>query len=124
MKNQFLKWAAWACKILAVIINVCVPLILHPRWGLNRIADGQLVSLALLSLIPNRWLVFSRIPFVIFLLLTLFPFRIFLESSAYRAFDMQSAAGMIFAVLLFAPLPLTLVLSRMRLRRGTKFTYA
>jgi hypothetical protein len=124
MNDQPLKWATWVCKIVAIVGNVCVPLILHPRWGLNRIADVQLVSLAVLSLIPNRWLVFSRISFVIFLLLTLFPFRIFLESSAYRNFDMQSVAGMIFAVLFFAPLPLSLVLSQMRLRRGTKFTYA
>ena len=84
MNDQPLKWATWVCKIVAIVGNVCVPLILHPRWGLNRIADVQLVSLAVLSLIPNRWLVFSRISFVMFLLLTLFPFRIFLESSAYR----------------------------------------
>ena len=82
------------------------------------------MGLAVLSLIPNRWLVFSRISFVIFLLLTLFPFNIFLHISAYRDLDFGSVAAMIIGVMLFAPLPLSLVLSRMRLRRGNKFTYA
>ncbi len=124
MNNQSLKLAAWVCKILAIVGSVGLPLILHPRWGVNRIADVQLVGLAVLSLIPNRWLVFSRISFVIFLLLTLFPFGIFLHISAYRDLDFGSVAAMIIAVFLFAQLPLSLVLSRMRLRRGNKFTYA
>jgi|SRR5580692_3142570 hypothetical protein len=124
MNNRSLKLAAWVCKTVAIVDSVVLPLILHPRWGVNRIADVQLVGLTVLSLIPNRWLLFSRISFVIFLLLTLFPFRIFLHISAYRDFDLESVTAMIFAVLLFAPLPLSLMLSRMRLRRGAKFTYA
>ena len=124
MNNQSLKLLAWVCKILAIVGSVGLPLILHPRWGVNRIADVQLVGLAVLSLIPNRWLVFSRISFVIFLLLTLFPFSIFLHISAYRDLDLGSMTAMIIAVLFFAPLPLSLVLSRMRLQRGDKFTYA
>ena len=124
MNNQSLKLAAWVCKILGIVSSVGLPPILHPRWGVNRIADVQLVGLAVLSLIPNRWIVFSRISFVIFLLLALFPFGIFLHISAYRDLDFGSVAAMIIGVLLFAPLPLSLVLSRMRLRRGNKFTYA
>lgn len=124
MDNRSLKLAAWVCKILAIVGSVGLPLILHPRWGVNRVADVQHVGLAALSLIPNRWLVFSRTSFVIYLLLTLFPFRIFLHISAYRDFDLESVAAMILAVSFFGPLPLSLLLSRMRLRRGTKFTYA
>jgi hypothetical protein len=38
MNNQSLKLAAWVCKILAIVGSVGLPLILHPRWGVNRIA--------------------------------------------------------------------------------------
>jgi hypothetical protein len=61
MTNPSLKSLAWVCKGLAIAGSVVVPLLLHPRWGVNRIADVQLIGLADLSLIPNRWLVFSRI---------------------------------------------------------------
>src|SRR5882762_7972245 len=124
MNNLSLKSLAWACKILAIAASVVLPLILHPRWGVNRIADVQVVGLAVLSLTPNRWLVFSRISFVIFLLLALYPFSIFFHISAYRDFDLQSVTAMILCVLLFAPLPLSLVLSRIRFHGGDKFTYA
>jgi hypothetical protein len=124
MDNQSLKLAALVCKILAIAGSVVLPLILHPRWGVNRLADVQLVGLAVLSLIPNRWLVFSRISFVLFLLFTLLPFRIFFHISVYRDLDLGSVIAMIFGVLFFVPLPLSLVLSRMRLQRGTRFTFA
>ena len=123
MTNQSLKSLAWACKVLATLDSVVAPLILRPHWGLNRIADVQLVGLAVLSLIPNRWLVFSRTSFVIFLLLTLFPFRVFFHTSDYRDLDLGSVTAMIIGVLFFAPLPLSLVLSRMRFRRGDKLYY-
>jgi len=125
MTNPSLKSLAWTCKVLAIFISVVVGLwILHPRWGVNRIADVQLIGLAVLSLIPNRWLVFSRVSFVIFLLLTLFPFRVFFRISAFPDFDLGSLIAMIIGLSFFAPLPLSLVLSRMRLLRGDKFTYA
>ena len=123
MTNQSLKSLAWACKVLAIIDSVVLPLILHPHWGLNRIADVQLVGLAVLSLIPNRWLVFSRASFVTFLVLTLFPFRIFFHIPDYRDLDQGSVIVMIIGFLFFAALPLSLVLSRMRFQRGDKFTY-
>ena len=125
MNNQSLKLLALACKTLAIPVSVGIPLILRPRWGVNPIADVQLVGLAVLSLIPNRWLVVSRIPFVIFLLLTLFPFRVFLHLSAYKGADWGLVvAGIVVASIVFGPLPLSLVLSRMRFRRGDRFTYA
>ena len=108
---------------MAIVGYVFVPLILHPRWGVDRTADVQLIGLAVLSMIPNRWLVFSRTSFVIFLLLTLFPFRVFFHTSDYRDLDLGSVIAMIIGVLFFAPLPLSLVLSRMRFRRGDKFNY-
>jgi hypothetical protein len=117
---------AWACKVLAVVGSVVVPLwVLHPRWGVNPIADAQIVGLAVLSLIPNRWLVFSRISFVIFLLLTLFPFRVFFQIATFGDLDLGSAiGGTIVVSFFFVPLPLSLVLSRMRFLRGEEFWYA
>jgi hypothetical protein len=123
MTKLSLKALAWACKVLAILVNVGGPLILHPRWGVNRIADVQLIGLAVLSLIPNRWLVFSRMFFIIFLLLTLFPFRDYFRISSYRDFDLGQVPAMIIGVLFFAPLPLSLVLSRVRFQRGDKFIY-
>jgi hypothetical protein len=123
MRNETLKCLAIACKILAIVTCVVLPIIFRPRWGINRIADIQLVGLAALSLIPNRWLVSSRIVFVLFLLLTLFPFRVFFY--AFKDADLGLVtAGIFVATFLFVPLPLSLILSRMRFQRGQKFTYA
>jgi hypothetical protein len=125
MTNLSLKSLAWASKILAILCSVVVPLILGHRWGVSRITDVQLIGLAVLSLIPNRWLVLSRVSFVIFLVLTLFPFRIFFQSSAYKDVDWALLiAGIFMEFFLFGPLPLSLVVSRMRLQRGEKFIYA
>jgi hypothetical protein len=124
MTNPSLKLLAWTCKILAIVICVGFPVMLHPRWGINRFADFELIALALLSLIPNRWVVFSRTSFATFLLLTLFPLNMFLHISAYRHLDLESVTAMIVVIFFFAPLPVSLVLSRMRLQRGDRFTYA
>jgi hypothetical protein len=124
MTNPSLKSLAWAGKVLAIFGYVVVPLILHPHWGVNRIADVQFIGLAVLSLIPNRWLVFSRISFVIFLLLTLSPFDFLFQSSTYRDLDLASAIAMTIVVLFIAPLPLSLALSRTRFQRGDQFIYA
>jgi hypothetical protein len=120
-----LRSLAWMCKVMAIFISAVVPLLIfRPRWGVNRIADAQIVCMAVLSLIPNRWLVFSRISFVIFLLLALFPFRIFFDISAYRNLDLPSVIAIFIDLFFLAPLPLSLVLSRMRFQRGAKFIYA
>jgi len=124
MINPSLKSLAWTCKVLAILVNVGGPLILHPRWGVNRIADVQLVGLAVLSVIPNHWLVFSRISFAAFLLLALLPFDPFFHVSSYRGLDVASVTAMVIVVFFVAPLPLSLALSRVRLKRGDKFTYA
>jgi hypothetical protein len=126
MSNQSLKVLSLACKILAVFFTVIVGLwILPPRWGVNPVADVQAVMLAVLSLVPNRWLVFSRISFVIFLLIALFPFHVFLLISVFRGVDVgMVAVGLFVAFCMFAPLPLSLIFSRMRYQRGVRFTYA
>jgi hypothetical protein len=126
MNNYSLKLPALAFKTLAIVVSVVVPLwIFRPRWGVSMIADVQIVGLAILALIPNRWLVFSRVSFVVFLLLTLFPFHGFLEFSSYRGVDPGLVAvGTLVASFIYVPLPLSLVLSRIRYQRGDKFTFA
>jgi hypothetical protein len=125
MSNQVLKSLALACKALAIVTSVVLPMLVGHRWGINPVADVQLVGLAVLSLIPNSWLVFSRTTFFIFLLLTLFPFRVFFHVSVFKDVDLGLVLpGIFVAGFLFVPLPLSLVLSRIRFRRGDRFTYA
>jgi hypothetical protein len=125
MSNGSLKLLALVCKIFAIFVSVVVPMILHPRWGVNPVADVQLVGLAVLSLIPNRWLVFSSVSFFVSLLLALFPFHAFFPVSVFRGVDFGLlVSGLMISFLLFAPLPLSLIFSWMRFRKGEKFTYA
>lgn len=120
-----MKSVALACKTLSIITSIVLPMIFRPRWGVYPVADVQLVASAVLSLIPNRWLVFSRITFVIVLLLTFFPFHVFFHVAAFKGVDFGLAfPGILMAVFLFVPLPLSLVLSRIRYQRGDRFTYA
>jgi hypothetical protein len=74
--------------------------------------------------IPNRWLVFSRISFALFLLLALLPFDAFFRVASYRDLDVASVTAMIIVVFFVAPLPLSLTLSQVRFQKGDKFTYA
>jgi hypothetical protein len=120
-----LRSLAWMCKVLAIFISVVVPLfIFRGRGGVSPIADAQIVGIAVLSLIPNRWLVFSRISFAAFLLFALFPFNFLFDISVYRNLDLPSVIAIFIVVFFLAPLPLSLVLSRMRFRRGDKFIFA
>jgi hypothetical protein len=126
MSNESLKTLSWACKILAVFFTVIIGLwILPPRWGFNPVADVQSVMLGILSLVPNRWLVFSRMSFVVFLIMALFPFHVLLSFAVFRGTDVVSMAVELFvAFCMFAPLPFSLVLSRIRFIRGVRFMYA
>src|SRR5438105_857270 len=120
MNSHNLKLLAWTFKLVAILFAFVVPLfVLRPRWGLNPKADIQMCVLAAISLIPNRSLVSSRITFAIFLLLTLFPFHVFLDFSSYKGFDLGSVVGILLAGLMFfAPLPLSLLFGRVRFSKG------
>jgi hypothetical protein len=120
-----LKWEIRG-KILSVFFTVVIGLwILPHRWGVNPVADIQSVLLAVLSLVPNRWLVCSRVSFIVFLLVTLFPFHVLFPVSVFTGVDAGSmAVSMFMVVCLFAPLPLSLIFSRTRFQRGEKFVYA
>jgi hypothetical protein len=120
-----LKALARVSKVLAIVDCVVVPLVLRPRWGVSRIDDAQLVALAILSLIPNRWVAGTRFLFGTALLLSLLPVRVFLHTSVFKDLDLASAIGAgIVVPLVFVPLPLSFVLSRMRFLRKDRFVFA
>lgn len=123
--NKVLKPLARVVKILAIVDYVVLPVVLHPRWGINWINDAQLIALALLSMIPNRWVVGTRFLLGPALLLSLLPFRVFIRASAFRGLDLPSLIGAgIIVPLVFVPLPLSFVLSRMRFLRKDTFVFA
>jgi hypothetical protein len=143
-----LKPPAVACKVLASIeaiavawfmIGLDVNLLLATTpsrdapddWGTPAYDHRLYVSIAITSLIavlvvvPNRWLVFSRAVFGPSLIVALLPlcFSLFLICSLFRELFETAMFGAIM-ILLSAPWPLSLIISRMRLRRGEIFTYA
>ncbi len=79
---------------------------------------------AFLSIIPNRWLVFSRSSFWVFLILAVLPLNVFLRADFTHVDILTLLACLPVAVVLFAPLPLSLIFSRIRLCRGEKLIYA
>jgi hypothetical protein len=85
--------------------------------------------LAILVLVPNRWLTFSRLVFAPSLVIALLPvcFSLFLLSTTLSCIvsePFMAASGWVIMILLSAPWPLSLIFSRMRFRRGETFTYA
>jgi hypothetical protein len=126
MNSVPLRSLVLASKLFAIFVSVAVPrFIFRPRWGVHLIANVQIICLAILSLIPNRWLVFSKVSLVTFLLLTFLPFRVLFDISGYREVDFGSAMpAILVAALFFGPLPLSIIFSRMLCRRGDKVLYA
>ena len=102
-------------------------------WGTPAYCHRMYLSIAIVLLIaifvviPNRWLVSSRKVFVPSLIIALLPFCL----SMLMLTD-ESVSGILVAplyqyvgmILLTAPWPISLILSRMRFRRGEAFTYA
>ena len=123
--NRALKPLARIFKILAIVDYIVAPLILRPHWGINRVADAQLIGLAVLSLIPNRWFVGTRVLFGTALLLSLLPYPWLLSVSTFSDLDVASTiAACIGVFLIIIPLPLSLVLSRTRALRKDRFVFA
>jgi hypothetical protein len=130
MSNQNLKSLAMACKILAVAVWVLAPWILgsyyhHTIYDIHDIGYiFENVILAVLSLVPNRWLVSSKVALGISSLAALIPVcTLFLADNLFF-----SGIGDLFilAVVLgfLLPLPLSILFSYLRFRRGEKFTFA
>jgi hypothetical protein len=146
-----LKPPAVACKILASIEAIGAAWFLiglyvyelratePPRDALDWGTPGYyhriyfsiaIVSLlAILALMPNRWLTFSRFFFIPSLIIALLPFCFSLFLISTTLFCIMSepfgtAVDWVIMILLSAPWPLSLIFSRMRFRRGAVFTYA
>lgn len=124
INSQSLKLLAYVFKLFATFVSV-MPLWFFPiAWGTNPIGAAQTVGLAILSVVPNRWCVFSRTSFAISLLLAFFPFRVLFSFAHKGAPWGMVAGGVLVGCILFLPLPVSFVLSRARLQRGEKFVYA
>jgi hypothetical protein len=128
MSDEHLKRLALTVKVWAIVVWVLVPFVLqewHHYDKQHMIYFVQNSILAVLSLLPNRWLVSSRTSFFIFLLLALLPFDVFFSYSVFKGVSVGLVAlGLLMSFSLFAPLPLSLIVSRIRVRRGEAFTYA
>lgn len=146
-----LKPPAIACKIFASIEAIAVAWFMigldiymlraasPPRdatdWGTpayyHRLYFSIIIVslLAVLVVIPNRWLVFSRIVFGPSLIVSLLPlcvslFLIVVEFDILFDQFFETLEFWAITIFLSAPWPLSLILSRVRFRRGEIFSYA
>lgn len=128
MSDDHLKLLAWTSKVLAIVFSAAFPLLVFQAFrhrGFNGLAEAQVIAVAILCTVPNRWLVWFDVIFVLSLLVALFPLRAVIDISSWNGMGTREIAGVILALaFLFAPLPISLILSRIRLRRGQKFMYA
>jgi hypothetical protein len=149
--QSILKPLAFVCKIIAVFIWLSgvwseVLGLYAPRDGLGHLASASLLSLyaeicgilvvALVAVIPNRWLVSSPYVFTASLVIAVVPmfFAIYhwvADITFIRAFSHPilmaffSLAFMIIdMVIVYIPLPLSLIASFWRGRMGQQVTYA
>lgn|GEM_PF-3072387 len=136
----FLKTFTWLCKIAAIVFCFYGALAgieldiadLHgngghwrdPRpddWGTSAfklrtyLEIAELITLAVLAILPNRWLVFSRTVFAVSLLIALIPF--------YQFGRLTEWQSLLFDLLFLAPLPLCLILSFWQHQKGEKIRY-
>ena len=136
----FLLTLAWLCKIAAIVIWL-IEAVVKIGFDISNLRDpshwsgedwgtptfehrtyleiATLIALVVLAVLPNRWLVFSPVTFAISLLIVLIPF--------YRIFgsltEWSDLLWMIPLMSLFALLPLSLILSFVRQRKGAKVGY-
>ena len=83
---------------------------------------------ALLAVVPNRWLVFSRVVFALSLIIAILPFCVLMvinwNSDPFGSnWDFLEPGNLIFLVSIFGPLPLAITLSFLRRRRGEDVGY-
>ena len=149
--QKFLKSLALSCKCLAAIIWLGEALLkiywdireMHmsspPRdapsdWGTTAYFHRTYLEIlvlsviALLSVVPNRWLVFSPIVFGISVVIALFPFCFVVIENLSQPFNtigvVFSPFNLVSMIFIFGPLPLSLTLSFWRQRSGESVTYA
>ena len=131
----FLKILAWLCKIAAILFWSLEALVKIGFDVANSLGSAGLgtpgsfqgtyfeiaimSALFVLAILPNRWLVFSPIAFVISLLISLIPFYPLLSSMRVLS-DLSWMAPLI---IFFGLLPLSLILSFWRRRKGEKVGY-
>lgn len=139
--RAFLKIFTWFCKIAAIVFWLVVAWVtisldissLHTPshwregddWGTpefhHRIYReiAEVTMLAVLALLPNRWLVFSPVTFVISLLVSLTP----LYSISGALTEWSDLFWLMPIMLLLSLLPVSLILSFLRQRKVEKIGY-
>jgi hypothetical protein len=84
--------------------------------------------ITVLSVTPNRWFIFSPVVFCISIIIAIFPFCFVIVENLSQPFTtigiVFAPANLIFMIIAFAPLPLSLSFSFWRQRRGEKVGYA
>jgi hypothetical protein len=139
--HWFLKVFAWLFKIAAVVfwlveavvkIGFDISNLREPshwsgeEWGTPTFEHRTyleivtLIALVVLAVLPNRWLVFSPVTFAISLLIVLIPFYQIFGSLT----EWADLLWMVPLMSLFSLLPLSLILSFVRQRKGEKVGYA
>jgi hypothetical protein len=129
VKNQNLKLVSIITKVVAILAWVFLPWLAGMYRHYNTFFFVQNSIQSLLAIIPNRCLVFSRLSFCVFLTLALLPLDWFLfYPPTFTGTDINDIPLIVVVVFvwlfLFTSLPLSLILSRIRFRRGEKFIYA
>jgi len=142
--RAFLKALAWLCKIAAIAfwlgmawvkvgldvsnLRATSPPVYRDApedWGTPAfyhrayLEIAALTALVGLAVLPNRWLVFSRVAFALSLLMALIPFHSIAISIAAPS-DLVWMAPL---AALFAVLPLSLILGFWRRQKGEKVNY-
>jgi hypothetical protein len=137
----FFKVFAWLSKIAAILFWLVVAWVTisldisslntpsHWRegddWGTPEfhhriyLEIAEVTTLAVLAILPNRWLVFSPVTFVMALLIALTPFY----SIPGALTEWSDLLWLMPIMLLFSLLPLSLILSFWRRRKGEKIRY-
>lgn len=137
--RAFLTVFAWLCKITAIVfclyaaragIELDVFSLQGSQsayrdapedWGTpvfkhrTYLEIAELTTLVVLAVLPNRWLVFSKVSFTVSLLVALIPF--------YPAMGWLTQWSDLPFMAFLVPLPLSLVLSFWRQRKGEKIGY-
>ncbi|HUA65294.1 MAG TPA: hypothetical protein VME24_05570 [Alphaproteobacteria bacterium] len=125
---MFLKILAWFCKVAAILFWLVLTLykssdVARPLGGVGSGAP-EFLEIAILSayfvlvILPNRWLVFSPVAFVISLLIALIPLFLLLGSMGWSNLSVVAPL-----IVYFGLLPSSLVLSFWRRRKGEKIGY-
>jgi hypothetical protein len=133
-----LKSLALRCKILAIVVWIFMDWqeVVNHIGPLNKLLLSVYLVVTLVALVPNRWLVSLPIAFIASFLIAITPWcyaihnvAIVMASAAESphpilGISISFAVLIIYSVIIFLPLPCSLLFSFRRARKGEQVTYA